>query len=149
LTQQIAPHIIGKIGYEFNASPEMVVEQVVLNLRRNVPYFYDTLCVIKFTLVSALIQCPKQPWWSAALAYINALTKLTSVILTPWVMPLALGLCAIHLGGKWHMPPPLPTSSSFLSITVKLTLCGPLPPSCSRVVHCRYTALSIITVKLP
>ena len=55
--------------YEFNMGPETVVE-VVLNLRRNVPYFYDTCWVIKFTLVSALILCPKQPWWSAALAHI-------------------------------------------------------------------------------
>ena len=53
---------------EFNASPETVVE-VVLNLRRNLPYFYDTLWVVKFTLVSALILCPKQPWWSVALAH--------------------------------------------------------------------------------
>ena len=54
--------------YELNASPETVVE-VVLNLRRKRPYFYDTLWVIKFTLVSALILCPKQPWWSASLAH--------------------------------------------------------------------------------
>ncbi len=52
-----------------NSSPETVVE-VVSTLRRNVPYFYDTFWVIKFTLVSALILClPKQPWWSAALAH--------------------------------------------------------------------------------
>ncbi len=54
--------------YEFDASPETVIE-VVLNLRRNVPYFYDTLWVGKFTLVSALILCLKQPWWSVALAH--------------------------------------------------------------------------------
>jgi hypothetical protein len=47
---------------------ETVVE-VVSNLHRNVPYFYNIFWVIKFTLVSALILCLKQPWWSAALAH--------------------------------------------------------------------------------
>jgi len=55
--------------YEFNAIFEKVVE-LVLNLCRNVPYFYNTLLVKKIILVvSALILCPKQPWWSAALAH--------------------------------------------------------------------------------
>ena len=52
--------------YKINSSPETVV-QVVSTLRRNVPYFYNTFWVIKFTLVSALILGLKQPWWSAAL----------------------------------------------------------------------------------
>jgi len=56
------------LPYKINSSPETVVE-VVSTLRRNVPYFYDTFWVIKFTLVSALILCLKQPWWSAALAH--------------------------------------------------------------------------------
>ena len=68
--------ILCKVEYEFNASPETVVE-IVLNLRRNVPYFYDTLRVIKFNLVSVLILCPKQPWWSAAFAHIIVWCKTT------------------------------------------------------------------------
>jgi len=34
----------------------------------------------------------------------NASTEHAGVILTPWAMPLALGLGAIHLGGEWHVP---------------------------------------------
>jgi hypothetical protein len=61
---------------KFNASPETVLG-VVLNLRRNVSYFYNTFWVLEFTLVSALILCPKQPWWSAAFAHIIAWCMMT------------------------------------------------------------------------
>jgi hypothetical protein len=33
----------------------------------------------------------------------DAPTKHAGVIITPWVMPLALGLGEIHLGGDWHL----------------------------------------------
>ena len=36
----------------------------------------------------------------------NAPTERAGVILTPWAMPLALGLGTIHLGGEWHVPLP-------------------------------------------
>jgi hypothetical protein len=48
------------------------VVEVVLNSCRNVPNFYNTLWVIKFILLSALILRLKQPWWSVALAHIIA-----------------------------------------------------------------------------
>ncbi len=42
------------------------------------------------------------------LAHEDAPTECAGVILTPWVMPLALGLGAIHLGGDWHLVPSPP-----------------------------------------
>ena len=84
-------------------SPETVVE-VVSTLRRNVPYFYDTFWVIKFTLVSALILCLKQPWWSVALAHIIAWCMMMPQPSTQ----VSSGLGAIHLGDEWHVPPPPP-----------------------------------------
>jgi len=40
------------------------------------------------------------------LVHDDAPTEHAGVILTPWAMPLALGLGAIHLGGEWHVPLP-------------------------------------------
>ena len=81
------------------ASSETVVE-VVLNLlyvKKYIPYFfYDTLWVIKFTLVSALILCPKQPWWSAAFAHIIVWCKTMSQPSTQ-VSSLHHGRCHLHL----------------------------------------------------
>jgi hypothetical protein len=73
-----------------NNTTRSVVE-VVLNSRRNVPYFYNTLWVIKFILVLALILRPKQPWWSVALAHTIA-----------WciTMPQLVHMCHPHTMGK-------------------------------------------------
>ena len=40
------------------------------------------------------------------LVHDDAPTEHADVILTPWAMPLALGLGTIHLGGEWHVPLP-------------------------------------------
>ena len=72
MSPPISPFLGGKRLDLFFLSfldPLQTVVEVVSNLFRNVPYFYNTFWVIKFTLVSALILCLKQPWWSAALAH--------------------------------------------------------------------------------
>jgi hypothetical protein len=38
----------------------------------------------------------------------DAPAERTGVILTPWAMPLELGLGANLLVGEWHVPPPPP-----------------------------------------
>jgi hypothetical protein len=35
----------------------------IFDLRRNVPYFYDTFWVKKITLVAELNVIPDAPWW--------------------------------------------------------------------------------------
>ena len=35
----------------------------IVDLRRNVPYFYDTFWVEKITLVAELNVIPDAPWW--------------------------------------------------------------------------------------
>ena len=40
------------------------------------------------------------------LVHDNAPTEHAGFILTPWAMPLVLGLDAILPGGEWHVPPP-------------------------------------------
>ncbi len=35
----------------------------IFDLRRNVPYFYDTFWVEKITLVAELNVIPDAPWW--------------------------------------------------------------------------------------
>ena len=49
-------------GYKFKrgfATPIIFI----FDLRRNVPYFYDTFWVEKITLVAELNVIPDAPWW--------------------------------------------------------------------------------------
>jgi hypothetical protein len=47
-------------------------------------------------------------------------TKHAGVIHTPWAMLLALGFCAILLGGEWHVPPPPPQKCLFYNACLVL-----------------------------
>ena len=102
------------VGYKFNSSPETVVE-VVSNLSRNVPYV-----LLRYFLGHKIHPCLSTTFVSEAtmvvsgfgpyhhLVHDDAPIEHAGVILTPWVMPLALGLGAIHLGGDWHLVPSPP-----------------------------------------
>jgi len=81
---------------------------LIFNLRRNVPYFYDTFGIKKSTPVAELHVIPDAPWWSAALTHTIAWCIPTpqpsiehaGVIPTSWAIPLTLGFGAILLGGE-------------------------------------------------
>jgi hypothetical protein len=66
-----------------------------------------------FAFVAALNLMLNAPWWLVVSAQYHCLvhndspTERAGVIPTQWVMPLAIGLDAILLGGKWNMPPQL------------------------------------------
>ena len=47
------------------------------------------------------------------LVHADAPAERAGVILTPWAMPIALGLGAILLVGEWHVPPPPPQKCLF------------------------------------
>jgi hypothetical protein len=51
-----------------NSSPATPIISF-FDLRRNLPYFYDTLWVQKFTPVAAINVIPDAPWWSEALTH--------------------------------------------------------------------------------
>ena len=54
--------------YEFKPSLATPIT-FYFDLRRNVPYFYDTFWVQKYFPVAALDVIPDAPWWSAALTH--------------------------------------------------------------------------------
>ncbi len=77
----------------------------IFDLRRNVPYFYDTFRVKKITLVAELNVIPDTMVVSGfgpyhRLVHADAPTECAGVIPTPWMMPLTLGFGAILLGGE-------------------------------------------------
>ena len=99
------------------SSPETVlVVEVVSTLRRNVPYLHTST----YFLGHKIHPCLSTNSASEAtmvvsgfgpyhrLVHDDAPTGHAGVILTPWAMPIVLGLGAIHLGGEWHVPPPPP-----------------------------------------
>ena len=105
------------ISYEFDRGVATPI--FYFSVRRIVQYFYDTLWVNKITpccstesesrftlVVSGFGPYPR-------LVHDDAPTKRAGVILTPWVMPLTLGLGTILLGGEWHVPPPPPRKCHF------------------------------------
>jgi hypothetical protein len=77
----------------------------IFNLRRYLPYFYDTFWVKKITPVAELYVIPNTTWWSVALTHTIAWCMPTpperaGVIPKPWAMPCTLGFGAILLGGE-------------------------------------------------
>ncbi len=57
-----------RTSYEFKRGTATPII-FIFDLRRNVPYFYDTFWVKKITLVAALNAIPNAPWWSEALVH--------------------------------------------------------------------------------
>ena len=99
-----------KMGYKFKSSPETVLSSS-LNLRRNVPYFYDAVTQYFFASVSALTLCFQLTMMVSGFGPYRCLrpndapTECTDIIHTPWVMMHALGFVSYRRGHKLLVTP--------------------------------------------